>query len=171
MRNTAGWHLDRRRDRWISRTRLVSEYARSIGSVIEPGSPWENGYIESFNGKLRDKLLTLEIFDAFLKAQVLYGRWRRQYDAVRAHSSLGHRPLAPDATSSWPPGACSHQEIRMGVTQKSGSFPGAGHLAELTNKGVLRGLVDRSPSAFLTTPQEWGAGSRSDPVGLARYLP
>jgi putative transposase len=63
---------------------------------IEPGSPWENGYIESFNGKLRDELLKREVFDTLFEAQVLIERWRHEYNAVRPHSSLGYRPPAPE---------------------------------------------------------------------------
>jgi len=61
---------------------------------IEPGSPWENGYIESFNGKLCDELLNCELFDTLLKAKVLIERWRRHYNTIRRHSSLGYRPPA-----------------------------------------------------------------------------
>ena len=61
---------------------------------IEPGSPWENGYIESFNGKLRDELLDREIFTTLTEAKVLIERWRREYNQVRPHSSLGYRPPA-----------------------------------------------------------------------------
>ena len=64
---------------------------------ITPGSPWENGYIESFNGKLRDELLNREIFDTMLEAKVLIGRWRHEYNHIRPHSSLGYRPPAPEA--------------------------------------------------------------------------
>ena len=64
---------------------------------IEPGSPWENGYIESFNGKLRDELLNLEIFDTLKEAQVLSEWWRKSYNTIRPHSSLGYRPPAPEA--------------------------------------------------------------------------
>ncbi len=64
---------------------------------INPGSPWENGYIESFNGKLRDEVLNVEIFDTLLEARVLIERWRREYNHVRPHSSLGYRPPAPEA--------------------------------------------------------------------------
>jgi putative transposase len=64
---------------------------------IEPGSPWENGYIESFNGKLRDELLNREIFYTLQEAQVLIERWRNQYNRRRPHSSLGNRPPAPEA--------------------------------------------------------------------------
>ena len=63
---------------------------------IEPGSPWENGYIESFNGKLRDELLDGEIFDTILEAKVLIERRRNEYNQVRSHSSLGYRPPVPE---------------------------------------------------------------------------
>lgn len=64
---------------------------------IEPGSPWENGYIESFNGKLRDELLNGEIFMTLLEAQILTDSWKKEYNQVRPHSSLGYRPPAPEA--------------------------------------------------------------------------
>ena len=70
-----------------------------IGALfIEPGSPWENGYVESFNGKLRDELLNGEIFYTLKEARVLIERWRQHYNRVRPHSSLGYRPPAPEAT-------------------------------------------------------------------------
>ena len=62
---------------------------------IEPGSPWENGYIESFNGKLRDELLNMEIFDTLGEAKVLV--WRRDYNQIRLHSALAYRLPAPEA--------------------------------------------------------------------------
>ena len=64
---------------------------------IEPGSPWENGYIESFNGKLRDELLNQEIFTTLKEARVLIEQWRREYNQIRPHSALGYRPPAPEA--------------------------------------------------------------------------
>jgi transposase InsO family protein len=64
---------------------------------IEPGSPWENGYIESFNGKMRDELLDREIFTTLQEARVLIELWRREYNQVRPHSALGYRPPAPEA--------------------------------------------------------------------------
>ena len=64
---------------------------------IEPGSPWENGYIESFNGKLRDELLNREVFYTLTEAKVLIEQWRKEYNQVRPHSSLGYRPPAPEA--------------------------------------------------------------------------
>jgi len=63
---------------------------------IEPGSPWENGYIESFNGKLRDELLNREIFTTLTEAKILIEQWRKEYNQVRPHSALGYRPPAPE---------------------------------------------------------------------------
>ncbi len=64
---------------------------------IEPGSPWENGYIESFNGKLRDELLNREIFTTLTEAKVLTADWRKEYNQVRPHSAKGYKPPAPEA--------------------------------------------------------------------------
>ena len=75
---------------WINRLGVKTLY-------IEPGSPWENGYLESFNGKLRDELLTRELFTTLTEARVLIEEWRREYNSVRPHSSLGYRPPAPEA--------------------------------------------------------------------------
>ncbi len=75
---------------WLSRLGVKTLF-------IEPGSPWENGYIESFNGKLRDELLNGEIFTTLIEAKVLIEQWRREYNQVRPHSSLGYRPPAPEA--------------------------------------------------------------------------
>jgi len=78
----------------------VREWLGEIGVgtlYIEPGSPWENGYGESFNGKLRDELLAREVFDTLLEAKVLVERWRIHYNTVRPHSALGYRPPAPEA--------------------------------------------------------------------------
>jgi len=66
---------------------------------IEPESPWESGYVESFNGKLQDELLNGEIFDTLLEARVLLERWRREYNCYRPHSSLQYKPPAPEAFS------------------------------------------------------------------------
>ena len=78
----------------------VREWLRKVGVktlYIEPGSPWENGYCESFNGKLRDELLDREVFYSLKEVQVLTEQWRREYNQVRPHSSLGYRPPAPEA--------------------------------------------------------------------------
>ena len=80
--------------------KVVREWLHDLGVktlFIEPGSPWENGYIESFNGKLRDELLNREIFTTLLEAQVLIEGWSKEYNQVRPHSSLGYRPPAPEA--------------------------------------------------------------------------
>jgi transposase InsO family protein len=63
---------------------------------IHPGSPWENGYIESFNGRFRDEFLNGEIFYTLLEAQVLVERWRIYYNTKRPHSALGYKPPAPE---------------------------------------------------------------------------
>lgn len=75
---------------WLKRVGVKTLY-------IEPGSPWENGYIESFNGKLRDELLDREVFETLLEAKVLIEQWRVEYNTIRPHSSLGYRPPAPEA--------------------------------------------------------------------------
>ena len=74
---------------WITGVRASTAY-------IEPGSPWENGYVESFNGKLRDELLGCEVFNSLAEARVLIEQWRVHYNTVRPHSSLGYRPPAPE---------------------------------------------------------------------------
>lgn len=78
----------------------VRQWLSNIGVktlFIEPGSPWENGYVESFNGKLRDAVLDREIFTTLMEARVLIEVWRREYNEIRPHSSLGYRPPAPKA--------------------------------------------------------------------------
>ena len=82
---------------------------RREDALITPGSPWENGYNECFNGSLRDELLNGEIFYSLAEAKVLIEAWRRHYNTVRLHSSLGYRPPVPEtATPPWlPPGSAS----------------------------------------------------------------
>jgi putative transposase len=81
---------------WLGRVGVTTLY-------IEPGSPWEDGYIESFNGKLTDELLDGEVFDTLLEAKVLIERYRVIYNTVRPHSSPGYRPPAPEAIVPWTP--------------------------------------------------------------------
>ena len=79
--------------------RAVREWLGRVGAktlYIEPGSPWENGYSESFNGKLRDELLDREVFYTLLEVRVLTERYRQIYNRIRPHSSLGYRPPAPE---------------------------------------------------------------------------
>ncbi|WP_158806869.1 IS3 family transposase [Beijerinckia sp. L45] len=82
----------------------VREWIAAVGAktaYIEPGSPWENGYCESFNAKLRDELLNGEIFYSLKEAQVIIESWRQHYNEIRPHSSLAYRPPAPEALV-WP---------------------------------------------------------------------
>ena len=78
----------------------IRDWLKALGVrtlYIEPGSPWENGYVESFNGKFRDELLNREVFETLREAQVLTERWRREYNQIRPHSALAYRPPAPEA--------------------------------------------------------------------------
>jgi transposase InsO family protein len=75
--------------RWLGNVGVKTLY-------IEPGSPWENGYIESFNGKMRDELLNREIFTTLEEAKILIEGWRNEYNQIRPHSALGYRPPAPE---------------------------------------------------------------------------
>jgi len=87
---------------------IVREWLTKVGVktlFIEPGSPWENGYVESFNGKLRDELLDREIFYSLTEAKVLIEMWRKHYNGIRPHSSLGYRPPAPETIAAGPPSA------------------------------------------------------------------
>ena len=82
------------------RRRRGAEVLAKVGTgtlYIEPGSPWENGYCESFNGKLRDECLNGEIFYSLREAQVVIEKWRVVYNTLRPHSALGYRPPAPAA--------------------------------------------------------------------------
>jgi transposase InsO family protein len=82
----------------------VRNWINAVGArtaYIEPGSPWENGYCESFNSKLRDELLNGEIFYTLKEAEIVIESWRRHYNTVRPHSSLGYKPPAPE-TVLWP---------------------------------------------------------------------
>lgn len=97
---------------------------------IEPGSPWENGYNESFNGKLRDELLDREIFYSLKEAQFLIERWRRYYNTIRPHSSLGYRPPAPEAVLPWPSGQ------NMGQPSHSPWIPEQGQVTEDCGLGL-----------------------------------
>ena len=78
----------------------VRNWIAAVGAktaYIEPGSPWENGYCESFNGRFRDELLNGEIFYSLREAQIIIEEWRKHYNTKRPHSALGYRPTAPEA--------------------------------------------------------------------------
>ena len=80
--------------------RVIRQWHKRLGVrtlFIEPGSPWENGYNESFNGKLRDEFLNGELFYTLKEAKVLIEKWRLEYNMFRPHSSLNYRPPAPEA--------------------------------------------------------------------------
>ena len=79
---------------WLARLGVRTLY-------INPGSPWENGYIESFSGKSRDEFLHRGLLDTHLEARILMARWRRDYSRVRPHSALGYRAPAPEAMAAW----------------------------------------------------------------------
>ena len=89
--------------------KAVQEWIAAVGAktaYIAPGSPWENGYIESFNARLRDELLDGEIFYTLREAQIVIESWRRHYNTIRPHASLGYKPPAPEvfvpAFAAWP---------------------------------------------------------------------
>jgi putative transposase len=89
--------------------KAVQDWIGTVGAktaYIEPGSPWENGYIESFNARLRDELLNGEIFYTLREAKIVIESWRRHYNAVRPHASLNYKPPAPEvfvpAFPAWP---------------------------------------------------------------------
>lgn len=89
--------------------KAVQEWIAAVGAktaYIAPGSPWENGYVESFNARMRDELLNGEIFYSLKEAQIIIEGWRQHYNAVRPHAPLGYRPPAPEVfvpgLAAWP---------------------------------------------------------------------
>lgn len=99
--------------KWLGRIGVKTLY-------IAPGSPWENGYNESFNGSLRDELLHGEIFYSLGEASVLIEAWRRHYNTVRPHSSLRYRPPAPEATiPSLPPSGSASLHLQPAMASEA----------------------------------------------------
>jgi transposase InsO family protein len=89
--------------------KAVQDWITAVGAktaYIAPGSPWENGYVESFNARFRDELLDGEIFYSLREAQIVIESWRRHYNTIRPHGSIGYRPPAPEvfvpAFAAWP---------------------------------------------------------------------
>ena len=121
----------------------VRRWIAAVGArtaFIEPGSPWENGYIESFNARPRDELFNGEIFYTLKEAQVLIESWRRHYNTVRPHGGLGFRPPAPETIvlPSWPPGG----EIVNALTLKPDQSPGASQpLTPPQMEGIREGEI------------------------------
>jgi putative transposase len=98
--------IARELQKWLARVGTQTLY-------IERGSPWENGYCESFNGKLRDELLNGEIFYSLKEAQIVIEGWRVEYNTERPHSALGYRPPAPVAAFRPTAGALSQPRVVM----------------------------------------------------------
>ena len=89
----------------------VRDWIAAVGAktaYIEPGSPWENGYIESFNARFRDELLNREIFFSLREAQIIIEGWRKHYNTKRPHSALGYRPPAPESIIPMEPRPVMH---------------------------------------------------------------
>ena len=109
----------------------VREWIAAVGAktaYIEPGSPWENGYCESFNARFRDELLNGEIFYSLREAQILIEQWRIHYNTVRPHSALGYRP----------PGCCQTDSNQSQFAANSVNLSGT----ELTPLGESGGTVE-----------------------------
>jgi transposase InsO family protein len=90
----------------------VRAWIKAVGAqtaYIAPGSPWENGFIESFNARLRDELLDGEIFYSLAEAKIIIESWRRHYNTVRPHASLGYKPPAPEVFVAFAPGRATAQ--------------------------------------------------------------
>jgi hypothetical protein len=104
--------------KWLADTGAKTLY-------IEPGSPWENGYCESFNSKLHDEFLNLELFYSMKELRVLAGRWRRHYNTIGQHSSLGYRPPAPEA---WLTNNKGHGEVETATRLPLLHTPDGGYL-------------------------------------------
>jgi len=117
---------------------IAKELRKWLGKVgtrtlyIEPGSPWENGYCESFNGKLRDEFLNGEIFYSLKEAQLLTERWRVEYNTERPHSALGYRPPAPQAILPKQPG---HGDMENASRFPHPHTPG-GYEGQMSNKAL-----------------------------------
>lgn len=110
--------------------RVVRDWLARLGAktlYIEPGSPWENGYCESFNGKLRDECLNGEIFYSLKEAQIVIGQWRRHYNQIRPHAALGYRPPAPPSPlrHSHSPRPCRSLPIRLAQKNRAGQSKSA----------------------------------------------
>jgi hypothetical protein len=151
--------------KWLANTGAKTLY-------IEPGSPWENGYCESFNSKLRDEFLNGEIFYSMKEIRVLAERWRIHYNTIRPHSSLGYRPPAPE---SW------QNETKTGYGEMDSKvrFPLPPHPQRwlLDRKRscatlITRGTKDRADQLFATSScsQRFGAFTATaavpmDPAG------
>jgi len=124
---------------------IAEELRKWLGKVgtmtlyIDPGSPWENGHCESFNGKLRDEFLKGEIFYPLKEAQILTERWRVDYNAEQSHSAVGYRPPAPQAILPKQPG--------HGDVENASRFPQSPHSRRRLRTIVQRGVTPTFHSA------------------------
>ena len=112
--------------------------AEAVQAWIERGSPWENGYIESFNARLRDELLNGEISYTLREAQIVVESWRRHYSSIRPHASLGYKPPAPEVLvttfAAWP--AALRRPARRPRWRNRAGRPGQRRPAACTNGRV-----------------------------------
>jgi putative transposase len=106
-------------ERWLKRNHVETLH-------IAPGSPWENGYIESFNGKLRDDVLNREVFHSVKEAKVIVENWRLEYNNHRPHSSLGYMTPAAFAASRNPPGSATLRLSDCGIKNMDNSLTEVG---------------------------------------------
>ena len=102
--------------------KALQQWITAVGAktaYIAPGSPWENGYVESFNARLRDELLNGEIFYTLREAQIVIESWRRHFNTIRPHELLGYKPPAPEvfvpAFAAWP--AALHRSVPPATLQ------------------------------------------------------
>ena len=142
--------------------KLVRRWLGRVGVemlFIEPGSPWENGYNESFNGKLRDELLNGEIFYSLAEAAVLVEQWRREYNTVRPHSACGGFPPAPEAIkpSPW----FLRMPVLHGPPQVAGTNIGCGTTLGGRSEVLIRVLASTVSAA------DWRLRSATFPTGFA----
>jgi hypothetical protein len=136
-------------------------------ATLLPGSPWENGYCESLNSKLRDELLNVEIFTTLREAQVLIETWRRHYNAVRPHSSLGYQPPAPQAILP-PASGLPYAPLRSArmLAQHSRVIPGKPSISRLA--AIMKCFVQHCPMAAKRTFPSRAQGSRGSGWVLRR---
>ena len=146
--------------------KAVQSWITAVGArtaYITPGSPWENGYIESFNARLRDEFLNGEIFYTLQEAKVLIEAWRRQYNTIRPHSSLGYRPPAPEVLL-WPAPPAA---LKGGGAEGSGLRSNAGR----ARRGGA-GHSKTSPAAMQLTTLglDYRSGACQSHLSLQRHL-
>lgn len=122
----------------------VKGWISGVGSktaFIEPNSLWENGYVKNFNGKLRDELLNMEVFNTLKAAQILIAHWRTHYNTVRPHSSLGYQPPAPEVVVAGVPIMPRGRPGPTGPHQSSATMLLSGCETSFAASAIRRALV------------------------------